>query len=73
MTSQVKYQNWVLNKWQPKARELTHLLSRTTNFLLKHNATPETIDGIATNINELREALTNIQMELVDLEKKRVL
>lgn len=68
-----KYKEWSINKWQPKARLATHLLSRTTNFLLKNEVTPEVVDGIATNLKELQEALTDIQIEIGELERKKVL
>lgn len=68
-----KYREWRTDNWQPKARQVTHLLSRTTNFLMKTEVTSEIIDGIATNLKELQEALTDIQIEIGELERKRVL
>lgn len=68
-----KFKTWVGSRWQPKARTLTHLLSRTTNFLLKNNVTIETVDAISPNIVELRDAITEVLLELNNLEQKRPL
>ena len=68
-----KYKEWTINTWQPKARQATHLLSRTTNFLMKNEVTPEIIDGIATNLKALQEALMDVQIEIGELEQKKVL